>query len=324
MYNPLVSVVIPVYNAELYLDRCINSVLDQDYENEEIVLVDDGSTDRSSLICSEYADKYPRRIQVVCQQNQGASIARKNGIAASHGEFLMFVDSDDFVSRQYVSALYNGMLNSGADLALCPAKRIEVGESPCFPSRTTSRTMFKKELFHRFFNYEFWGFPGGIYRKDLFGRLQFPLATVNEDYYVKAQMFAAVDFVGYVEEPLYCYEQHLGSLSKQPLSLKALGEFDNAQATWEYFVKHKPEFSIQALAIASEVASKWLGKLNNSDSSSPEIILYKNRIKQFVTSNLIGIIFNPSLSWKVKIVMFYNYFKSLFGDCLKRSIDLKS
>lgn len=319
MNDPLVSVVIPVYNAELYLDRCINSVLNQDYPNIEIVLVDDGSTDKSNLICLEYADKYPRHIQVVSQQNQGASIARKNGILASHGEFLLFVDSDDFVSGQYISALYNGMLNSGAGMALCPVKRIEAGECPRFPLRTTSRTMFKKELFHRFFNYEFWGFPGGIYRKGLFGKLQFPLATVNEDYYVKAQMFAAVDSVGYVEDPLYCYEQHLGSLSKQPLSLRALGEFDNAHATWEYFVKHNPEFSIQALAIASEVASKWLGKLNNSDSISPEIILYKNRIKQFVDSNLIRIIFNPCLLWKVKIVMFYNYFKSLFNDCLKRS-----
>ena len=303
MSAPTISIIVPVYNAEKYLDRCIGSLLNQDYPSTEIVLVNDGSTDGSRAICQSFADKFPGKIRLINQQNTGASIARKNGIDAASGQYMMFADSDDFVSQQYVSALYEALIKSNAEIALCPVKRIAIGEAPDFATRITTRTMQSDELFRRFFKYEFWGYVCGIYRRSVFNDLVFPVATVNEDYYIKAQMFVKQATVGYVEEPLYCYEQHPGSLSKQPLSLRALGEFDNAKATWEFITNHAPAYSNQALAIASEAATKWLNALNSKGVLPEEYKPYSDNIRNFIKRNFSAIMLNPYFLWKVKIVM---------------------
>ena len=310
MSAPTISIIVPVYNAEKYLDRCIGSLLNQDYPSTEIVLVNDGSTDGSRAICQSFADKFPEKIRLINQQNTGASIARKNGIDAASGQYLMFADSDDFVSQQYVSALYEALIKSNAEIALCPVKRIAIGEAPDFATRITTRTMQSDELFRRFFKYEFWGYVCGIYHRSVFDDLVFPVATVNEDYYIKAQMFVKQGTVGYVEEPLYCYEQHPGSLSKQPLSLRALGEFDNAKATWEFITNHAPAYSNQALAISSEAATKWLNRLNKTDE--PLYADYKIAIFEFLKGNRKAILLNPSLLWKIKILLIraYVFFRS--------------
>lgn len=305
MTSPLVSVVIPVYNSEQYLRRCLNSVLNQYYSNIEIILVNDGSTDNSKSICSEYKDKYPDRIFIFDQPNQGASIARKRGIEKAKGEYIMFVDSDDFVSPHYVSALYEAITTTGATIALCPMKRVEIGASPDFADSYKTRVMNQKELLNRFFKYEFWGYPGGCYKSHVFDNITFPEATVNEDYYVKAQILSKQDKVAYIDTALYFYEQHAGSLSKQPLSLRALGEFDNASATWKYIKANASPYSSHALAIASEAACKWLGVLNDSKRDK-QFQEYRQNIKNFCRKNIIAILTNPQLLWKIKPVIIYN------------------
>lgn len=218
----------------------------------------------------------------------------------------MFADSDDFVSPKYVSALFEAMVKTNSQMASCPVKRIEPGAAPEFADSFTTRAMHREELFRRFFKYEFWGYVCGIYHRNTFDNLIFPIATVNEDYYIKAQMFVNQTTVGFVEEPLYCYEQHPGSLSKQPLSLRALGEFDNAKATWEFITQHAPSYSKQALSIASEAACKWLNALNRHDRGLPaEIASYKANIRSFIKHNFMEIMLNPNLLWKIKLVMIY-------------------
>ena len=100
--NILVSVIVPVYNVEEYLSRCVESILTQTYHNLEVILVDDGSPDECPLICEEYARK-DSRIVVLHQRNQGQSVARNYGLDIMKGEYLAFVDSDDAVERDYIS-----------------------------------------------------------------------------------------------------------------------------------------------------------------------------------------------------------------------------
>lgn len=295
-----------MYNAEKYLIRCIESVIDQEYPLIEIILVNDGSTDSSLAICQDYYRRVPEKVRVISQENKGASIARKQGIQEANGDFLVFVDSDDFVSPHYVSALYKALMIANANIALCPMARIVEGEKLEFTDKFHTRVLYKDELFRRFFKYEFWGFGGGIYRKDLFDKSAFPKATIYEDYYVKAQMFVGEMKVGYIEEALYCYEQHTGSLSKLPLSLKALGEFDNALATWNYIKESAPKYSGQAQAIASEAACKWLGILNRETDLTTDYIRYVNNIKKFLRQQFKAIMLNPHLLWKLKIVILKN------------------
>ena len=116
--NSLVSIVVPVYNSEKYLIKCVDSILKQSYKNLEILLIDDGSTDRSYDICCDLAKK-DNRIVVKQKSNGGVSSARNLGILTSNGEFILFVDSDDTVNEKYVELLVNPLLNNKYDVSIC-------------------------------------------------------------------------------------------------------------------------------------------------------------------------------------------------------------
>ena len=117
MSQELISVIIPVYNVEQYLAECVNSVCRQTYQNLEIILVNDGSTDASGQICQELADK-DERIRLIHQGNQGLSGARNTGIEHSSADYLIFVDSDDWLPEQHVARLYEKLKEYDADIAI--------------------------------------------------------------------------------------------------------------------------------------------------------------------------------------------------------------
>ena len=115
MSNELVSVILPIYNVELYLKECIESVIGQSYKDLEIILVDDGSTDQSPYICDEYA-KIDRRIKVIHKKNGGLGYARNSGMKVATGEYVAFVDSDDYVDLDMFESMYNSAKKYDADL----------------------------------------------------------------------------------------------------------------------------------------------------------------------------------------------------------------
>lgn len=118
----VISIVVPVYNTEVYLRRCVDSILDQSFTDFELLLVDDGSTDGSSSICDEYAAK-DSRVSVIHQCNAGVSAARNAGLAYAFSEsetqYLTFIDSDDFVAPTYLYTLYQALLDNNADISVC-------------------------------------------------------------------------------------------------------------------------------------------------------------------------------------------------------------
>lgn len=114
----LVSIIVPVYNREAYVEQCINSLINQTYKNIEIIVVDDGSTDRSGEICETFASE-DVRVKVVHQENGGVSHARNVGVSHAQGEYISFVDSDDYVTPEYVEYLLGLLETKGAELACC-------------------------------------------------------------------------------------------------------------------------------------------------------------------------------------------------------------
>lgn len=114
----LISVIIPVYNVEAYVERCVTSVQNQTYKNLEVIIVDDGSTDRSGEICDSLSAA-DRRLKVIHKVNGGQSSARNAGIAAAHGNYIAFVDSDDFIHEEYISFMYGIAIESGAQIVIC-------------------------------------------------------------------------------------------------------------------------------------------------------------------------------------------------------------
>ena len=114
----LISIVIPIYNVEKYIEKCIKSVLNLTYKNIEIILVNDGSTDTSGKICESYSEKIDF-VHVIHQENKGVSVARKVGLKESRGRYIIFIDSDDWIEKDYVEELYNAIIDTQADMVAC-------------------------------------------------------------------------------------------------------------------------------------------------------------------------------------------------------------
>lgn len=121
--SELISIVIPVYNAEKYIDKCLKSVLNQTYENFEILLINDGSIDKSKSICEKYAKKY-KKITLYSQNNSGPSKARNTGIENSKGDYIIFIDADDYIKENMLEVLYYNAIHYNADISMCNVKRV--------------------------------------------------------------------------------------------------------------------------------------------------------------------------------------------------------
>lgn len=125
--QPAVSIIVPVYNVSMYVEKCLQALVGQSLNNMEIILVDDGSTDTSGQICDQYAEKY-QNIKVIHCENNGLGMARNRGLEIASGEYVGFVDSDDFISQRMYEILYRNAIENEADISYCAWKRFTVEE----------------------------------------------------------------------------------------------------------------------------------------------------------------------------------------------------
>lgn len=298
MASPLVSIIIPVFNSKPYLHRCLDSVIEQRFEEMvEILLVDDGSTDGSAAICDEYARNYAL-ISVFHTGNRGASLARRWGLERARGEYVTFVDSDDFISSNYLSSLYDLEKRFNLGISACAVQQIQPGEIPKDSSSIVhSEILDGDELFHRFFKYEFWGLYGKLYRKQLVMSIPFPKATLCEDYYVTARLFHLVKRIAYSSEPLYYYEEHAGSLSRGAFSLRSFEEFDNVLDVYLLTAAEMPAFRLNALSNAIETAVKLLWASRQARAFYQD---QRRKLKAFLAEHRKDLLACPNLFSKTK------------------------
>ena len=269
----------------------------------EILLVNDGSTDVSGAICDEYAAIHTC-IKVYHTENRGASLARRLGLEKAAGEYVTFVDSDDYVAPNYLSRLFDTEKMCNTGVSACKVVRLLCGEDThYFPKPTVPIVLEGDPLFLRFFKYEFWGLYGKLYRKNLLLEVPFPEATISEDYFVMAHLLQVVRKMSYIEEDLYFYEQHTGSLSKQAISAISFDEFTNVNAVYEFIATKMPEYKPYALSNVVETAVKLLA---SSNRRSAEFMLQRRTLKLFLSSHRRDIITCKPLNRKVSIIaLFY-------------------
>lgn len=155
--NPDISIIIPIYNVELYLSRCIDSVLNQTFQNYEIILIDDGSIDNSGNICDIYANNY-KRISVIHQKNLGVSTARNVGIMHAKGDFITFVDADDWLDKDYLAILFQLAVSNNADISCCTLSyEGDTGRSEEFATQSSdSNKQMQISIEMREFNFGKW------------------------------------------------------------------------------------------------------------------------------------------------------------------------
>lgn len=213
--NPAISIVVPVYNVENYLDQCIVSILNQSFDNFELLLIDDGSTDRSSSICKEYL-KRDNRVRYFYKQNGGLSDARNFGLKHIRGEFVSFIDSDDWVESNYLAYLFNAIQTNRADISTCvytvcsetgkkPWKNLPV-EAKVLSSRDALISMLYSETINVCAHSK-------LFRSSLFLDVRFPYGKHFEDVGTTYKLIQRSELVAVGGAPLYNYVMRKGSIT---------------------------------------------------------------------------------------------------------------
>ncbi len=278
MNNPLISIIIPVYNVEKYIDKCIMSVLQQTYTNIEIYLVDDGSTDKSGSICDQYAKK-DSRIIVIHKENGGLSSARNAALDVIHGEYITFVDSDDFVSDNYVAFLYEILQKESADVSVCQMFEFfdETGLSDDNLHKTeivnpmSSKEAITKFLLQKNLYASAWG---KLYRKEIFEQIRYPVGYYYEDMAIIHKIFMLANRIAYSESQNYYYRQRKDGIMRQKFNSKKLHRIIVAENIKADVLKVYPELE-QILNVRCFLANIQTWRELPYDSQYEQ---YKNQI----------------------------------------------
>jgi len=314
MYESLISIIIPVYNVELYLEKCLNSVINQSYKNIEIILINDGSTDNSGKICDEFKEK-DNRIKVLHKENEGQAIARNKGIDLSNGEYIMFIDSDDFIELNMVEILYNNLINSKSDIVCC-ARIIEKNQKSRLVNNKGTFFMDSKQGIERLiFQEQVDSSPcDKIYKKELFKTLRFPEGVVYEDLGLIYKLFDKADKIMHIEDALYHYNIHENSTMTtniKKFNKKSLDELKIKEEMKEFISNKYPELKnkIEALyymtlidilikCYESNYDEKIYKKLNDEVLKNSKIISKNKQINRlskiklfFIKNNKINLFF---------------------------------
>lgn len=237
---PTISVIVPVYKVEAYLDRCVKSILAQTYTDFELILVDDGSPDNCPAMCDAWAEK-DSRIVVIHQANGGLSAARNAGIdwafAHSDSEWLTFIDSDDWVHSEYLAVLYQAVTTNGTELSACEANRVT--EEVLFPIAFPIKSKVMESEFAYSHRYGMLLIAcAKLYRKPLWNGVRFPVGKLHEDAFTVYKILFDAQRVAICDTPLYYYYQNLSGIMNSPWTPKRLDEMAAHEEQIEYMKKN--------------------------------------------------------------------------------------
>lgn len=241
----IISVIVPIYKVEEYLERCINSILDQTYKNLDIILVDDGSPDECPNICEEYAKK-DDRIKVIHKKNGGLSDARNYGINIAIGQYISFVDSDDYIDKNMYQDMINELRKNNADIVSCAINNVysdRIESSQIEEIIYDTESALKNLILGRNLDQTVWN---KLYKKDVINGILFEKGKINEDDFWTYQVFANSKKIITVNKPLYNYIHRESSIMGQGYSEKNLNGLEARYNQYKFIEKNYPELSLIA------------------------------------------------------------------------------
>ena len=227
--NDLISIIVPVYNTGDYLQRCVDSIVSQDYPGIEIIIVDDGSTDEATIALCDRLSETKDNIRTFHTANGGSAKARNYGVLKANGEYIGFVDSDDYIEPNMYSSLLTALKNQNVSIAIGGIETVENGrvlESIVLPSGRYGN----RDLLHYFFLGQWHSACTNLYEKRLFSEVSFPEKEINEDYWLNYVLFKKQDAVYYNNKVFYHYSRRPGSNTSSLISLKFIDWIRHTEA----------------------------------------------------------------------------------------------
>ena len=295
--SALISVIIPVYNVERYIRRCVDSILRQTYSHLEIILVDDESPDNCPLICDEYA-KLDNRIKVIHKQkNGGLGMARNTGLDACHGEFIMFVDSDDWLSDDAIFVLYERLLLDGSDVAF--GKHTDVFENgnmnEQFCTFMKDIVLSKEQIYKQMGKYPVSACVK-LYKRELLNGISYPGFKCGEDLYTFLAIMDRCTKISIVDKIIYYYFQNADSITHRMSEQSKQDEVKVLLYTVDFLAQKG------YIESARWYYAKCISKTLLLDNITWGLVLFKKHFKREVRRNLLR---NQNLKICIKYFLMY-------------------
>ena len=318
--NELVSIVIPIYNVENYLEKCLDSVIHQSYSNIEIILINDASPDNSIEICEKFQNIDPRIIVVNKTNNEGISAARNTGLDICKGQYITFIDGDDYIAEKYIEILYNGIKQEKAKIAVGNIKKTDIHTVHNLDYNLHEKTflnissydavknMYSKEedIFNLYVLV-----TGKLYDKSLFENLRFPIGKVHEDEFLNYRLYFLAVNIAYCKIDLYYYVQRANSFTSTKYTIDKISKIESLEERCIFFrelaLEELYKYSIYALYC------QILFNIYSVKKYYPEAhqIIFELNKKLKVVKNEINKKSNLSIKSKI-IVNVYYYFRFVF------------
>lgn len=317
----LISIVLPIYNVEKYLKKCVQTIINQTYTNIEIILVNDGSTDTSGKICDELKE-IDNRIKVIHKENGGLSDARNVGLKYAKGKYISFIDSDDYISEEYVERLYNLLKDNGAQISICNFQRVDENQKTISINNITPGIISGRQALEKFNDSKF--YPASVvawnklYDIKLFENILYPFGKQHEDEYTTYKLYYISDKIAITSDILYYYRTVQTSIMNKNFNKKRLELIDALEERMA-FLKEKGENKLYELALVEYESVLMIHYMNckfyidNSIEIQKEILTkFKNNYKEVMKSKECSIINkikffvayrSPSLYYNIKKII---------------------
>ncbi|MFC7322727.1 glycosyltransferase family 2 protein [Halobacillus campisalis] len=248
--NPAISIIVPVYNVEPYLRKCLNSILAQTFTDFEVIVVNDGSTDGSGEICDEFS-KNDIRVKVIHEKFKGVSSARNTGVRFAQGEYIGFVDSDDRVEKEMYKKLYRLCIDSECDISICRLGR-EIDGKLMYPiqkggyivelsNEEAMKELFKGELYR-------FSLCNKLFKRDLFEGVNFPEGRIHEDMATTYKLFEKAKRISFIDYSGYIYVKRQNSILTKKYNSNRLDSFKGWEEIINFMKERYPQLSNEYLS----------------------------------------------------------------------------
>lgn len=296
----LISIIVPVYNVESYLERCVDSIIHQTYKNLEIILVDDGSTDRCGEICDEYS-KIDERVKVIHKKNGGLSSARNSGLEAARGKYIGFVDSDDYIAEDMYEALFEHM-SVNVDITCCGEVHVSFQKKYNKMHCLNSAKIFHQEdaleellLLRKIST----SACTKLFRKALFDNIRFPVGAVSEDVPVLYNLIKRSRDICHIGKAKYFYCYRKESISHKEFYFRRIDYLLFKRDICIDVRKTYPRLIMQAEAGYIQAALYIIGNICRSQERNKYTFIEK-RVKKLIRNMLLRGLKNPYIDGKTK------------------------